>query len=196
MNVITLSNIEFEEACIRLSDKVSDVGDLALLIGVRNGGARVAQIVFENLACENKNLKYYEVGASRYATESKNSNSVKFLFNCLPYFLLDLFRVFERYIVSFRMFFVSAPSRSLYLDDELLDLLTNLGETKLLVIDDAIDSGATLKVLLDKLHSINPKLECKVAVLVVTQNNPLVFPDVCLYQNVLLRFPWSSDYKS
>ena len=195
MHVVTLNKSEFEKSCSSLAVKIAENNNLIALIGVRTGGATVAKLVFNQLGKQNESLRYYEVGASRYATVAKNSYGIKKLFMYVPGFFLDWLRIIEYYIVSIRMRFFYKVDRSIQLDNGLEDYLADLDDGRLFVIDDAIDSGATVKNLLDKLHLINPLLEYKVAVLVVTQNMPLITPDVSLYKNVLLRFPWSSDYK-
>lgn len=196
MNVITLNKSEFEQACDYLALKLAESGDITALIGVRSGGATVAKLVFGYFEKHGKKLEYYEAGASRYATAAKNSGSMKKLFKYLPTFFLDWLRVAEHYIVTLRMKLSDDVKRNVHLDSGLVDYLANLDAGRIIIIDDAIDSGATVKILLDEFYSINPLLEYKIAVLVVTKNVPLVYPDFYLYQDVLLRFPWSSDYKS
>ncbi|MDH5386871.1 MAG: phosphoribosyltransferase family protein [Gammaproteobacteria bacterium] len=196
MSVITLNKSEFEQACDSLAVKLAESGDITALIGVRSGGATVAKLVFGYLEKQGGNLEYFEAGASRYATAAKKTRSIKILFKFLPRFILDWLRIVEHYIVTLRMKLSDDVERDVRLDSRLVDYLANLESGRIIIIDDAIDSGATVKILLDELCAINPLLEYKIAVLVVTKNVPLVYPDFCLYKNVLLRFPWSSDYKS
>lgn len=195
MNVITLNKPEFESACDALAVKIAETGDIKALIGVRTGGATVAKLVFNYLQQQGGRLEYYEAGAARYATAAKNSHGIKKVFKYIPVVFLDWLRIAEHYIVNLRMKLSEEAERSVRLDDRLVDYLNGLEDGRLFIIDDAIDSGATVKVLRDEIKLINPGLEVKVAVLVVTQKKPLVTPDVSLYQNVLLRFPWSSDFK-
>ena len=195
MNVITLDKYEFEKACNSLAIKIAETGDIAALIGVRTGGAVVARLVYSYLEKQGMNLKYYEAGASRYAAAAKNSHNIKIFFKYSPMFFLDWLRLVEHYCVNLRMKLTDDVKRSVCLDSRLVDYLANLDEGQLIIIDDAIDSGATVKILIDEIKLINPELAVNVAVLVVTQNKPLVSPDVCLYRNVLIRFPWSSDFK-
>lgn len=196
MNVLTLNDSDFEKACALLAAKIPDAGELTALVGVRSGGVRVAKIIFDVLVKQNDNLKYYEVGASRGTTPAKKSYIAKVLFKYMPYLFLDALRLSEHYYVSLKLKFSSDTNRSICLDDDLVDYLSHASAGKLVVIDDALDSGATVKELLDKFLSINPDIKYNVAVLVVTQKKPLIHPDLSLYQNVLLRFPWSGDYKS
>lgn len=193
MKVITLDDIEFKQACFRLASKIIDKDDVVALIGVRTGGAVVARQIFDCLGKKNKELKYFEVSASRAATAAKSSYGAKKLFKFFPRVILDYMRVVEHYLVNIRMRFFHKVNRSVDCDDALIDYLKSINAGILYLIDDAIDSGATVKKLIEEFSSINSELEIRVAVLVVTQKDPLVLPDVSLYQKVLLRFPWSND---
>jgi hypoxanthine phosphoribosyltransferase len=195
MHVITLDKPEFEKACYELAEKLSSSSDVQALIGVRSGGAVVAKLVYQRLISKTIEPRYFEAGASRYATEVKNSGGVKNVFYYLPRFFLDWLRVIEHYIVTVRMQIFHDVNRSIKLDDGLVEYLTSLNEGSIFIIDDAIDSGSTINALLAEIVLINPALDYKVAVLVVTKKSPLVKPDVSIYQNVLLRFPWSGDYR-
>ena len=65
---------------------------------------------------------------------------------------------------------------------------------KILIVDDAVDSGYTLKAVLDKVKE-NVKNESKIFSLaaVVTNKEACIWPDYTLYSDVLIRFPWSLD---
>lgn len=194
MKVITLDDVEFEQACVSLALKIVDEDDVIVLVGVRTGGAVVARLVYECLVKKNTELKYYEVSASRGATATKNTSGVRKVFKFFPRIMLDYMRILEHWLVGLRMSFFRDVYRSVQYDKALIDYLKSLNSGTLYLIDDAIDSGSTVNKLIEELNSINSNVNIKVAVLVVTQNNPLVLPDASLYKNVLLRFPWSNDF--
>lgn len=196
MKVITLNKSNFEKACDNLAEKLLLSGDFATLVGVRTGGAIVANIVYNNLKQQSENVKYFEVDASRYGTITKNTNSTRMVFKFLPQAVLNVLRISEHYLVWLRMKLFKNVERSISFDIELTDYLKSLATGRVCIIDDAIDSGSTIKNILDKCYSINPQLDYTVAVLVVTQSKPVILPDIFLYRNVLLRFPWSNDFKS
>ncbi|MCW8830986.1 MAG: phosphoribosyltransferase family protein [Gammaproteobacteria bacterium] len=196
MKTITLNDGDFEIACNALAEKMLMSGDFSALVGVRTGGVMVANMVYNNFKKKSKNVKYFKVGASRYGTSTKNASSIKKVFKFLPESILNALRVIEYYLVRLRMKLFKNVDRTISFDKELVDYLKKTTTGKVYVIDDAIDSGATVKSILDTCRSINSFIQYKVAVLVVTQNKPIVSPDICLYENVLLRFPWSADFKS
>lgn len=67
-------------------------------------------------------------------------------------------------------------------------------DKKLLIVDDAVDTGSSLKAIADFLisHGYDP-CNLKTAVLTVTHHNPVVRPDFTLFENVGFAFPWSYD---
>ena len=68
---------------------------------------------------------------------------------------------------------------------------------KILLIDDAIDSGDTLRAIAETLRKTNPDTETDIAVVTETTKRPCIRANHTLYRNrTLIRFPWSSDYKN
>ena len=64
---------------------------------------------------------------------------------------------------------------------------------KILIVDDAVDSGYTLKNVVDKLEKNNSSAKIYSLAVVVTDKNAVKIPDYYLYSDVLIRFPWSLD---
>ena len=65
---------------------------------------------------------------------------------------------------------------------------------RILVIDDAVDSGATLATALQVLRDVCPPgTEIRSAVITQTLDRPIVRPDYVLHRGTLCRFPWSFD---
>ena len=65
---------------------------------------------------------------------------------------------------------------------------------RVLVADDAVDSGVTLNTVLSMLRALcPPATDLRSAAITVTLDNPVVEPDYALYRGVLCRFPWSFD---
>ena len=67
-------------------------------------------------------------------------------------------------------------------------------QSPVLVIDDAIDSGATLATVLRLVRAVCPcGTEIRSAVITQTLEQPITTPDYALFHNTLCRFPWSFD---
>ena len=80
--------------------------------------------------------------------------------------------------------------------DGLKKMLSEKENKKILIIDDAIDSGDTLSAIVETLKKTNPKAKVATAVLTETTKNPAIRADYTLYRNqTLIRFPWSNDYR-
>jgi hypoxanthine phosphoribosyltransferase len=71
----------------------------------------------------------------------------------------------------------------------------DLNGKKVLIVDDAVDSGNSLMNIINKLNESYPEiLEIKSAVITVTKRNPVLFPDFYLFKdNSILTFPWTED---
>jgi hypoxanthine phosphoribosyltransferase len=66
--------------------------------------------------------------------------------------------------------------------------------SRVMVVDDAVDSGVTLAAVLRTLReSCPPGTELRTAAITVTRPSPAVEPDYALWRGVLCRFPWSFD---
>lgn len=67
---------------------------------------------------------------------------------------------------------------------------------KILLLDDAVDSGATLQAIIAEAKAQWPDIEVRSAVITVTSEHPVCMPDYYLYHNLtLVRMPWSIDAK-
>ena len=75
-------------------------------------------------------------------------------------------------------------------------IILNLNCKSILIIDDAIDSGKTMFVVNENIKRRFPKAKIKIAVISWTLNESIIKPDFYLYKNILVRFPWSLDFKN
>ena len=196
MHIITLSENEFDAACMRLAEKISLHKKPDVIVGVKNGGAIVAEAIYKIFLANGNGLKYYNVRASRNSSKAKKKYRLSYFFRFLPVMLLNLLRLIEHYYLKINMIFYTNHERNIKLTDDFRRDVGKLTKGCVFIIDDALDSGATISNLIEELNQLNPNLDYRSAVLVVTQNSPVISPDVYLYSNVLLRFPWSSDFKS
>ncbi len=195
MKVITLNSRGFEDACSELASKVfSDITPLAV-IGIKSGGYIVAENVLKVARESIPQLTLFGVSASRTTSQIKKKVKIYRFFKLLPVPVLNAMRLVEHLVLSVQMLFCKHNNRHVTIDSDLETYIKNLSEGVVLVVDDAIDSGSTIKSVLDDLNKINPQISYYVAVLVVTQSSPLVQPCASLYENVLLRFPWANDFK-
>lgn len=66
----------------------------------------------------------------------------------------------------------------------------------ILIVDDAVDSGHTMKSVLEKTRSLAPNSTIKLAAYVITQKNPVIEPDFYEHRDLIVRFPWAVDSRT
>lgn len=186
--VIDCTDEMFFSTCTNLRKKIDIQINPDLVIGVMTGGAEVVATMIEHggswHACG-------YISASRPSTTAKK---VRFagIISHLPRQLNNLLRGMEHLIrlSSFHKKRV-VSERSIELSTELLDLINNAN--CICVVDDAIDSGSSLLQISNAIYKIKPEAVVYTAVIVQTFSQPLLIPDITLFQDVLVRFPWAID---
>ncbi|WP_136480545.1 hypothetical protein [Cognatitamlana onchidii] len=184
MEVITLDKKTFVEQCGQLKTKLDF--DPELIIGILNGGGFVVK----------------EFGFDQFELVKLQRNPsltkrflLKFFIRLLPYFISDYLRKIE-----------SRKARKAIQDLDLEELKNivikfpfkaslNVNPKRILVLDDALDSGKTMFIVKNNLMKMFPEAIIKTGVIAWTIETSLVKPDYYLFKNVLVRFPWSQDYK-
>ncbi|MDM1061211.1 hypothetical protein HXZ62_01365 [Empedobacter falsenii] len=162
-----------------------------LIIGIREGGIPIAEMVKVNLEnITSTQLDFITIKCQRPSTKSKKKSFIvkyllKNLFKVLPQFFLNQVRIYEHKFLMNN----GNQDRELYLPENLQ--LDNYH--KILIVDDAVDSGYTLKNVVDKLEKNNSSAKIYSLAVVVTDKNAVKIPDYYLYSDVLIRFPWSLD---
>lgn len=183
MKVLTLDNIKFEEASSKLADMAQSFNP-DLIIGIPSGGGYVGRIVCKSFP----EAQYIEMGIHRNGTQAKSR--LKNLFIHLPETATNFMRIIETYLLKFKKRKIININPG---DEERIKISR---AKRIMIVDDAIDSGATMASVLKSVCNVNPEAEIKIGVLAITTRNPLIKPDYTLYsEGVLLRFPWSNDYK-
>lgn len=192
MRVITLPEPAFREACHLLADRINAAGkDYALAVGVITGGARVADHLLPWLApVEREDILFQRPGTAR-----KDANPLIFrILRKLPRFVSNWMRMAESEYLSrtSRRVVSRHPEISSGMEQKIKNISPG---GSVLVIDDSVDTGATVASVLDALRKINPEINFEVAAITVTMHNPMVTPDFTLYPaRTLIRFPWSKDF--
>lgn len=136
----------------------------------------------------------------RPSTQAKEASAAQHIIRRLPSVIADRLRLVEDRWLERKPAVPSDPT------PELLEQVEQIAQTceaarasRILVVDDAVDSGATLQCVLQVLgRRLPPGTEVRSAVLTVTRSadRRCVTPDYSLLDSVLLRFPWSNDFKT
>lgn len=189
--VLSFDHGNFDRACSRLMQLVNRDGRPDMLIGIPAGGIHVARA----MAAAAGDLPVIPLTCRRPSSRRKQSPLVKKLIAALPRPLLDRLRLLEHALLTRG----AAPDATRCFDarelDALLAAIAAAGtRPSLLVVDDAVDTGATLAAVLKTVARCAPTgATIRSAAITVTTGHPLVSTDYALYREQLCRFPWSLD---
>ena len=198
MQVITLNSEELEEHAARLARKVEE-GSATFydaIVAVRRGGSYVCDAFCRHFP-EDRYGGRHDVKLQRPSTRRKEGRIGKNL-RRLPYPVLDAMRKMESEMLALRRR-IKGPEATpeVEMPEGLAATLTLNARPKILLIDDAIDSGDTLRAITETLKKTNPDTETEIAVITETMKRPCIRANHTLYRNrTLIRFPWASDYKN
>ena len=194
MSVVTFTPALLAEACSQLSCRVKAGGFTpSLLIGIQHGGAEVARRMRNDFP----EAAYCEVRLSRPGTRQKSQGLAHRLLQHLPLWICNTLRIVESRVNEWRSK-GKDPVRigTIRLPQDITSTLSNPSNPSILLIDDAIDTGATIQQARLQLLKQFPDITIRVAVITVTIPHPICDADFCLYHNrTLCRFPWSNDYR-
>lgn len=193
----TLRQPDFDAACAELMRLVEADYRPTLLVGIRTGGLIVAQSMTEAVS---RTLPVLPVTSRRVATGVKSR--LPFLRSslaALPQPVIDVMRRVEhRVLIAPR----ARQTRAQSIDRAEVEAIgawiaAAAAPVRMLVTDDAVDSGVTLATVLHHLREVCPGSgEIRSAVITQTLDHPMVQPDYVLSRNILYRFPWSFDAAS
>lgn len=160
------------------------------VLAVRKGGSYVAEAFLRHFPKEMAG-NYFEIDLHRPSSKYKKGLLVSVLPH-VPIWILNTMRFTEAFLLKAQqcLFGIKVPK---------VDLPEGFpadDDSDVLVIDDAVDSGATLKGVTEAIHAIKPGRKIKILAITVTNQKPLVMADYYLYHDsTLVRFPWSKDFK-
>lgn len=178
-----------------LDDMSSDLyrrfaGGVTHVVGIASAGDHIARSI---VAAQNGHVVRLTIVARRSTTSLKRRLHVSRFLTLLPESVTNELRRFENRLLTSRL----STSRAVEMpsgDAAELRRLTGRRDVGVLVVDDCVDTGGSLKAALDFVVSLTgPGVPVYSAVLCQTIEHPVVIPDVCLYPNTQFRGPWSYD---
>ncbi len=191
MKIITLNKNAFFKVCKEVIQKIEDKPNL--VVGVLNGGGYMYSAIKEVEGF--KKLGFHDIKLQEIKSSKKYKNFFKPVLKILPYTILNRLRVCEsdrsrRAINNIRI--DELKNQKIDFD---FDSILKKPIKRILIVDDAIDTGITMFVVKNNIRKLFPDAEIKVAVISWTIEESIVTPDYYLYKNTLVRYPWSIDYK-
>lgn len=191
--VLTLSGAQFHDACALLGDRINELCSPDLIVVVPRAGDFIWGELKKIPAFEEVNV--VQIKAQRGFTKHKSKGLIKPVLVRLPRAINNFLRHLEATVREL-MFYLRGPgvSRFLEYEDGVVDCVVKA--KRIVIIDDAIDSGVSIKNIREFLSQKNPLATIHVAVITTTFEEPLVFADISLYDRQIIRFPWAEDYDS
>ena len=185
---------ELHSMCLELADRIRPF-DPDLVVGIATGGVEVAEAIAQCLGGPRVAI----VKSQRPGTLVKQSVVVSRVLASLPERLANLARWFE---VEYRevAYYLhvrrhggdrSTPQDRIVEPQALADAVSQA--SRVLVVDDTLDSGQTLRGVVEAVRAANPRAQLRTAVIATTWRRPPVDPDYVVQPRLLLRLPSSFD---
>ncbi|MGV0755287.1 hypothetical protein F0358_08000 [Empedobacter brevis] len=194
MKVVNFDQKVFDSFLQKSLEKFLGENGNCLVVGIKEGGIPIAKMVVKQLQKESSTkIDFVSVTCQRPSTKRKKSNqlikiTLQKSFKILPQSILNRLRVIE---YKYLLHKAENNSREITFPDNFDWKVYD----KILVVDDAVDSGNSLRSVLEKIEQeiIIPKTNIISLTVVVTNKESVIVPDYYLYSDVLIRFPWSLD---
>jgi hypoxanthine phosphoribosyltransferase len=186
LKVKTLTEKELKKSFQNFFNNIIHEYNPEVIFFVANAGVYLKQMIDG----EYDNSKFHILKMQRKTTPVKNIlfNKIKLqLLRKLPNSILNFLRNIEHKIYLKTKFSEVSKNKI---------TIKNFNKKKILIVDDAIDTGSTMKLIIDSIKDSNPESIVKTAVIVRTNHNSIVVPDYLIFKNILIRFPWSLDYNN
>lgn len=174
----TLDSAAFAAESRTLERIVADSGYKPdCVLAIASGGVHVAANMFAGVAHMSVTL--------RRSSSSAKGGLIKKIIKRLPRKINDWLRIVEAQVLSARR---QSPSNAVL-------MLPPIGRfRRILIVDDAVDSGITLQAVTKAVTDSCPDSAVRSAVITMTTDTPALVPDYAIYRdNTLIRFPWSLD---
>lgn len=185
MKVKTVDDKEFRSLCVELRQRVGDSGyDYDMTVAVATAGIEVAK---------GMGITDFYVASCRREGSSAKRGTLRKIIKKLPRGVNDILRKLEqRFLSIFDK--KNEKLRKVEIDKGLREKIKS-GVHNILIVDDAVDSGRTLRSVIEALREESPKSEIRSAVITSTRRDPIQAADYALYDDeILIRFPWAADF--
>lgn len=182
MACIELSIKNLDEKSKLLAEKISKEFTPDIVIYVARGSYLIGRTVSE----------YFKVPLIAVGAERKGNSVKEYLapvLSMLPRFICDLLRKVE---LKSNVHAKSVEREIKFLDD--VNSIDKSVVEKILIIDDSIDTGNSMRCVVELVRKEFASAELKIAVLnVMEQSKDVIQADYYCYRNAMLRTPMSKD---
>jgi len=171
-----------KDYCEKLYQIVKKDYDYDLVIFVAKGGYLLGKYMADFNHCE-----FVSVSATRKGNKMKNS--FRFILKRIPKNILKKLRALEVHMGIHQ----KNEERKISFNEEEYQKFKTIVK-RILIIDDSIDTGNTAVLVIKTIQDFFPQAEVRFAALNVMKKSQ-IYPDYYLFQDVLVKGPWSSDSK-
>lgn len=190
MEVLTLNNDLFSEKCSELIGKIDFHADV--MVGILGGGGYIIDQIVNQFDFDSTQ---FDLVRLQRGNKFKSYFLIESILKLVPYSITNKLRILESKNARNSIAEINLTKVS----SNYIDFKLNLGSTatvkNILILDDAIDTGKTMFIVKNSLSKLFPESQIRTAVISWTLENSIIKPDYYLYKNILVRFPWSKDYK-
>lgn len=194
-SVLDLDRGAFDDVCANLMHQAGSERRPDALIAIPTGGWFVAQAMAK---AAGRDMPVLSLTCRRPSSRLKPGGSVvRKMVSGLPRPIVDRLRLAEHALLTRRP--ATAPTAPYQFVEQELETLQRWmagapERPSLLIVDDAVDSGATLAQVVETVRRYAPPgADIRSAVITVTTDWPLIRPDHWMFHRQLCRFPWSMD---
>jgi hypoxanthine phosphoribosyltransferase len=201
IRVRTVGVEEFRRGCGDLWDLARRSFEPNIVVGIRHGGWQVAEGMRAARALSQP--EFLPLTCRRASSDVKEGSALfRLALQKLPYPVLNVMRLAEYYGVTLarcRAVRARGPGPSRIADPAAIDAIADAagritGPVRALIVDDSLDSGATLAHVMALVRQLLPTAEMRIAAYTVLGPYPIVAADYALHHRVNCRFPWSYDF--
>ena len=166
MKIVKINDLDLHISCLKIENYIEKVNP-DWIIPICSGGEMVRLYSLNFFS----NYKIHKV-----CIRHKENKFLKKLVRYLPEFITDLMRKLD-----------CIRPKSDFREIQIGDIDKVQG--KVVILDDAIDTGRTIRILKSYLEGRYIKT------VVINNIRGSKLSDFSLYDNVLIKFPWNNDYK-
>lgn len=168
-----------------------------LIVGIERGGAEIARAVSIS-----SGIPLHTVRLQRPSTHAKSDKGrmLAVLMPRIPRWMADVMRRTEDRVLQLQSTIASRRNTAGARPRPIVaDPAENIATAKtILLVDDAIDSGSTMSSVQAYLKGVSAgdaEIICAVVARTRSPRHQVVAPEIVLYEETLVRFPWALDYR-
>ncbi len=190
MQIIDITYPDLENFYNSLVEKLSTEltpDDSISVVGIANSGLHLSKPIHQRIAQNgHSSAKTMAVRCQRPHSKARDSSSS--VLRWIPKVVANVLRTLEHHLLQR----IRPIERTVDLNGQEETISRS---SYILIVDDAVDSGHSMKSVFEKIKQLAPDAKIQLVAFVITQKNPVITPEFYQHKNVIVRFPWAVDSK-